>query len=88
MKNYYKLFWVNYQFSSFCIFFTLPLKETRSFFYDYGFSDDIHVTGFYFGNLRLKINSFTFIFEMLCIHFQKHSMVFSKIAKYLFSEYL
>ena len=58
----FKLFLVNYQFSSFCIFFTLPLKETCSFSYEYGFSDDIYVTGFYFGNLRLKINSFTNIF--------------------------
>ena len=46
MQNCYKLFLINYQFSSFCIYFNLPLKETRSFSYDYGFSDDIHVTGF------------------------------------------
>ena len=40
IQNCYKLFLVNYQFSSFCIFFTLLLKETHSSSYDYGFSDD------------------------------------------------
>ena len=89
MQNCYKLFLVNYQFSSFCMFFFYITAKRNTFLsYDYGLSDHIHVTGFYFGNLRLKINSFTDIFQRLCVHFQKNSTVFPTIAKYLFSECL
>ena len=51
MQSCYKLSLVNYQFSSFCIFFILPIQKTLSFSYDYGFGDYLYVTGFYFGNI-------------------------------------